>query len=129
MHKHNNRSQIDDMKKTALTFAVYLTITATVVTGCVSVHKVSIKDAPRKNVRFESAEAMQTFYDTLLAKHFPKDGKPSRVRVRVGETLYTSETRPSSDVAFNDGITVADTDGDGVVSEREARTYASTTSK
>lgn len=115
------------MDKYTIILAVGFAVASTAFTGCVSVHKVTIKDAPRKNVAFESSRAMQTFYDALLAKHLPKDGKPSRVR--VGETLYTWETRFSSNLAFNDGVAAADTDGDGVISEREATTYASVKTK
>jgi hypothetical protein len=111
------------MKKATITLAVCLAFASAALTGCVSVHKVTIKDAPRKTVRFESAETMRPFYEAILVKHFPKDGKPSRVR--VGNTLYTWETRPSADVVFNDAVTAADTDGDGVISALEAGKYTS----
>jgi hypothetical protein len=111
----------------SLSFALFVAIAATTITGCVSVHRVTIKDAPRNKVRFESAKATRIFYDALLAKHLPSSGKQSGVV--LGQTVYRPETRPSPNVAFNDGVVVADSDADGVVSEREARQYASTITK
>jgi len=122
LHAHSNKHQNQNMNRTPLTLAVVLTVATSLITGCVSVHKVAIKDAPRAAVSFESAEAMQTFYSAVLAKHFPTDGKPSRII--AGQTLYTWETRPSSNVVFNDAVAAADSDGNKVVSESEATTYA-----
>lgn len=96
-------------------------------TGCVSVHKVAIKDAPRRDMAFESPEAVRVFYDALLSRRYPKDDKPSRVT--AGQTLYTRETRPSANVAFNDGASQADVDANGMITVQEARVFASTDSK
>jgi hypothetical protein len=110
------------MKNHTSILVVGLAVISTAFVGCVSVHKVTIEDAPRHHVSFESAQAMQIFYDTLLAHHLPAGGKPSRVR--VGETVYTREMRPSSNVAFNTGVAIADTDTNGVISTAEATSYA-----
>ena len=111
------------MNKNALILTAFLGLAAMAASGCVSVHKVTIKDAPRRAVGFESAEAVRTFYDALLAKYLPLERKPSRII--AGQTLYTWETRLSSNAAFNQGVIVADTDGDGVISMREATAYES----
>ncbi len=111
------------MKKISIIHTVCLALASMAVAGCVSVHKVTIEDAPHKTVRFESAETMQTFYEALLVKHFPKDGKPSELL--VGNTLYTRETRPSANVVFNQAVLAADIDGDGIITAQEASRYTS----
>ncbi len=111
------------MNRNALILAALLGLFAMAATGCVSVHRVTITDAPRKSVSFESPDAMRTFYDALLARRFPKTRKPSQII--AGQTLYTREIRPSANVAFNTGVAAADTNADGVISLREAEAYAS----
>jgi formate-dependent phosphoribosylglycinamide formyltransferase (GAR transformylase) len=127
MNTNTKRQHQDNMNKSPLARAVSLAMATSLITGCVSVHKVAIKDAPRTTVSFESAEAMQTFYTAVLARHFPNDGKPSRVV--AGQTLYTWETRPSSNVVFNDAVAAADSDGDKVISESEATTFGMSKTK
>jgi hypothetical protein len=94
----------------------------TLLTGCVAVHKVHYKDAARRDVRFESLKASSTFYDALLAKKFPAQGKPSRII--LGQTLYTWETRPSANFVFNSAVTAADLNQDELISDFEADTFA-----
>jgi hypothetical protein len=98
--------------------------TSTFFTGCVAVHKVHYKDATRKEVHFESLNASSTFYDALLAKKFPSQGKQSRIL--LGQTLYTRETLHSANVIFNSAVAVADLDQDAIISDTEAHSYAAT---
>jgi hypothetical protein len=90
--------------------------------GCVAVHKVTTQDANRVHVEFESAEAMELFYQGLLVRRFPTDGKPSGIV--VGQTIYTRSTRPSANVVFNEAATVADLDRNGVITVDESITFA-----
>ena len=94
----------------------------TLFTGCLAVHKVHYKDTARTDVRFESVKASSTFYDALLAKKFPSQGKPGRII--LGQTLYTRETRPSANLVFNSAVTAADVNQDALISEFEADTFA-----
>ena len=91
-------------------------------TGCLAVHKVHYSDATRTDARFESLKASNTFYEALLARKFPSDGKPSRIL--FGQTLYSSETRPSANVVFNSAAAAADLNHDAFITEREANTFA-----
>jgi hypothetical protein len=97
---------------------------STLFTGCVAVHKVHYTDATRTDVRFESLKASSTFYDALLAKKFPSQGKHSRIL--LGQTLYTWETRHSANVIFNSAVTVADLNQDAIISDTEAHSFAAT---
>ena len=98
--------------------------TSTLLTGCVAVHKVHYKDATRTDVSFESLKASSTFYDALLAKKFPAQGKDSRIL--LGQTLYTRETRHSANVIFNSAVAVADLNQDTIISDAEAHSFAAT---
>ena len=110
------------MNSTPLLLAV--ATMSTFLTGCVAVHKVHYEDATRTNVRFESLNASSTFYDALLAKKFPSQGKDSRVL--LGQTLYTRETRHSANVVFNSAVAVADVNHDTIISDTEANFFAGT---
>ena len=108
------------MKTTLLILTAITTLTF--LTGCVAVHKVHYKDATRTDVRFESLKASSTFYDALLAKKFPAQGKDSRIL--LGQTLYTRETRHSANVVFNSAVAVADLNQDAIISDAEANLFA-----
>lgn len=110
------------MKKTRFLRTLLLTGATAMLTGCVSVHKVSHTDAPRTNVKFESLAAAGTFYDALLVSRFPGAGKHSKLL--VGQTLYTRETRPSANVMFNTAAATADLNADGTILESEAEAFA-----
>ena len=96
--------------------------TSTLLTGCVAVHKVHYEDATRTDVRFESLKASSTFYDALLAKTFPAQGKDSRIL--LGQTLYTWEMRHSANVIFNSAVALADLNHDAIISDTEAHSFA-----
>jgi hypothetical protein len=98
--------------------------TSTLLTGCVAVHKVHYEDATRTDVRFESLQASSTFYDALLAKKFPSQGKHSRIL--LGQTLYTREKRDSANVIFNLAVAAADLNQDTIISDTEAHSFAAT---
>jgi hypothetical protein len=98
--------------------------TSTLLTGCVAVHKVHYQDATRTDVRFESLKASNTFYDALLSKKFPSQGKHSRIL--LGQTLYTRETRHSANAIFNSAVAVADLNQDTVISDTESHSFAAT---
>jgi hypothetical protein len=90
----------------------------------VAVHKVHYQDATRTDVRFESLKASNTFYDALLSKKFPSQGKHSRIL--LGQTLYTRETRHSANAIFNSAVAVADLNQDTVISDTESHSFAAT---
>ena len=110
------------MKTTSLILTAVTMLTF--LTGCVAVHKVHYKDATRADVSFESLKASNTFYDALLAKKFPSQGKDSRIL--LGQTAYTSETRDSANVVFNSAVAVADLNQDNMISDIEAHSFAAT---
>ena len=95
--------------------------------GCIAVRKVRYDDAPRTSVQFDSAEASSTFYDAILARKFPSSGKGSRIL--VGQTLYSSETRPSANVLFNAAVTATDANRDGMISTAEAQAFGRSNSR
>lgn len=97
-------------------------VITTSATRCVSITKLPLADEPRRQVRFESNAAMETFHDGLLARRFPREGRYSSIS--FGITPYNPSTRSPSNVAFNQAVISADTNHNGTISEREANAYA-----
>ena len=90
--------------------------------SCTSVQVV--EKAPRIPVRFATAKAADTFYQALIAKISPGNDQSS-VTVGVFMTPPYRHTRvPSDDLQFNNAATLADRDGNGVISLSEAQAYA-----
>ncbi len=87
--------------------------------GCVS--HISIKDEPRKNVRFSSPKAAQTFYDAYLSADSPKRSLSLGIFVPLP---YRHQTVSTDNVRFNSVVQKVDSNHDGVISDKEARAFA-----
>ena len=102
------------------THIVIITLLACATSGCVT--HTTIKDEPRLNVRFGSAEAAQTFYDAYLSANSPR-GRGSVVLSLPSP--YWHRTVRTDNVYFNSAARAADGDQDGEISDSEAHFYAS----
>lgn len=96
------------------------TIIACLTSGCVSTYY-NVKDEPRQKVRFISTEAAQTFYDAMLSENSPRGNGILSFGVAVP---YRREILSTHNVRFNSAIQSADSNGDRMISEKEARAYA-----
>jgi hypothetical protein len=90
-------------------------------------------DAPRHDVRFQSELAATTFYNAVLAEHYPPPptlpcGKPAHVTftIWIGQSFVTWNHKKSSNIIFNDAAAQADTNHDGLITEAEATAFANT---
>jgi hypothetical protein len=110
--------------KTLLTTILTSLVTLTFFTSCVTVRTTYYKNAARVRVRFESLRATRTFYDALIVRRFPAYEGRGNVCLAI-DAPYSWKTTESADVIFNKAIAMADTNHDGVISEREAKAYAS----
>ena len=116
-----------------LCFGRGLAISATLggLSGCV--HTTYYDDAPRQDTRFESQQDATTFYNAVLAEHYPPpplkdDGQPAHetLSLWIGENFVTWNHAKSSNVIFNDAAARADTNHDGLITEAEATAFANT---
>jgi hypothetical protein len=113
------------MKK--FTTAVIAALLVCVVSGCVTY--VTTKNEPRDNVRFENAQAAQTFYDAYLAHSYNRNfyGKTNAVSrvVTIGiHPPYWQYKNMTDNVRFNRAVDLADANHDGLITLTEAQAYA-----
>ena len=94
-------------------------------TGCVT--RTTVKNEPRETIHFGSERAAQTFYEAYLANRYPSD-KKNVVAVWIG-LPYRHYTVSTDNVHFNQAVQSTDRNGDGVISEEEARDYAAKSPK
>ena len=82
---------------------------------------ITYKDEPRQGIRFSNAQAAQIFYETLFLPDRPK----RKGAVCVGLPLpYGHRTISTENTLFNAAVRTADSNGDKIISEKEARAFA-----
>ena len=97
------------------------------VTGCISTHKTVVNDEARVSVTFESDAAARLFYETLSRQPNCGQQQESRTQFSIPVVLDVERkvvTGPNQ--AFNQAVARTDTNHDGVITESEARIFAST---
>ena len=89
--------------------------------------KVIEPDAPRMSVQFQSETAMAAFQKAAENRYRTGGGERGSGAFAIPFVIAASETRVLSENAFyNTQVRKADVDGDGSISEAEARVYAGT---
>jgi hypothetical protein len=96
--------------------------------GCLinsSSKKVLEPDAPRMSVQFQSETAMAKFQKAVDHRYLAGGGEQGSGAFAVPFVIAASETRVLSENAFyNTQVRKADVNGDGSISDAEARVYA-----
>lgn len=82
-------------------------------------------DEPRAKVRFASTKAAQTFYDAYSSVGKPV-GNGSLTVSLTPPMPYWQRTKDTESKQFNAAIKIADANQDATITEKEARTYATT---
>lgn len=93
-------------------------------TGCLAIHtakRVSRRNEPRKAVHFASVRAWETFHFKFSQLEAPK--KNTSTFLVPFLALHTKEWTLSPNAFYNDEITRCDIDGDGTITDEEARAY------
>jgi hypothetical protein len=111
------------MKK--FTVATYTALLTCLLSGCVTY--ATTKNEPRKNVRFGSAQAAQTFYDAYLVREYQHYHSTKAVSHSISIGLhppYWQHKAITENIRFNRAVTMADTNHDGMISLAEAQAYA-----
>jgi hypothetical protein len=97
------------------------------VTGCLSTHKTVVRDETRVTVTFESDTAGRVFYEALSQKSQCNQQQESRTQFSIPVVLDVERTVVTGpNQAFNQAVARTDTNQDGVITESEARIFAST---
>ncbi len=108
------------MKTMSIRHLTITTLLCCLASSCVTYTK--YQDEPRRKVRFSSAPTAQTFYDAYASVDSPI-GHGS-VYAFLPLTPYWQRTKETENTKFNAAIQIADTNHDNLISEKEARPYA-----
>jgi hypothetical protein len=107
-----------------------LAICAVAAGGCLinsSSEKVLEPDAPRTTVQFESEKAMAAFQKEVQGRYRSGGGERGSGAFAIPFVIAVAEKRVLSENAFyNTQVRNADVNGDGTISDAEARVYAGT---
>ena len=116
------------MNKTISTLAALLTL-ATWNTGCISTTKTVYHDPERLKVEFENDTAGKLFFETLSKT--PRSGRSeSKTDISIPIVFeHKHQVIEGSNVAFNDAVRRCDTNGDGRITEMEAKIYSESATK
>jgi len=98
---------------------------ATLTAGCISHQETVYRDEPRLKVEFENDTAGRLFYETL--SKMPSSGRRSESETEVSLPIvfeHKQRVVGSENIAFNDAVRRCDTNGDGRITEQEARIFA-----
>jgi len=116
------------MNKTIPTLAMLLAL-ASLNTGCISTTKTVYHDPERFKVEFENDTAGKLFYETLSTQ--PKSNRSeSKTDISIPIVFeHKHQVIEGTNVAFNDAVRRCDTNGDGRITEMEAKIYSESATK
>jgi hypothetical protein len=99
-------------------------VSLTAFSACISHDETVYKDVERSKIEFETDAAARIFYETL--SHSSKHGKgESNTEVALPFVFHHKRREVTGEnVRFNDAILKCDTNGDGRITEQEARIFA-----
>ena len=116
------------MKKTIPALAGLLALAA-INSGCISTTKTVYNEPERLKVEFENDSAGKLFYEALS-----KTAQPNRSESKTDISIpivfeHKHQVIEGANVAFNDAVRRCDTNGDGKITELEARIYSESACK
>ena len=117
------------MNKTMTALAALLALAACN-TGCISTSQTVYHDPERLKVEFENDTAGKLFYETL-SKAPPRAGRSeSKTDISIPIVFeHKHQVIEGNNVGFNDAVRRCDTNGDGEITELEAKIYSESGSK
>ena len=116
--------------KTLPRWTVFLLALASVSTGCISTQKTVYREQERMKVEFENDAAGRLFYEAL-SKIQERTGR-SETKTEVSLPIvfeHKQRVVEGESVAFNNAVRRCDTNGDGKITELEARIFSETAAK
>ena len=117
------------LKFTRLTCGLALAL-ATLNTGCISTDETVYRDEDRIKVEFENDTAGRLFYETLSQTRSSGARRESKTEVSIPVVFsHKHRVADGENIAFNQGVRRCDTNGDGKITELEARIFSESVSK
>lgn len=102
-----------------------IAVSGLMLVGCISHEETVYRDVERKPVEFENDTAARVFYETV--SHAQGAGSRTEVKTEVSLPVvfdHKKKVVSGPNVAFNEAVTMCDTNKDGKITEAEARIFA-----
>lgn len=116
--------------KTRIAFHVVLLAVLGLSSGCISTSRTEYRDEPRLKVEFENDSAGRLFYETLSKNAHRYNRSESNTEVSLPIVFETKHRVVEGEsYAFNQAVRRCDTNGDGMITEQEAKIFAEQGSK
>ena len=92
--------------------------------GCISTEETVYRDQERVKVEFESDTAGRLFYEALSKLKGRYDKRESRTEVSI-PVVFDHKRRviDGENAALNEAVRLCDTNGDGIITDLEARIF------
>ena len=105
-------------------------VLVTLNTGCISTEKTEYRDTERIKVEFENDTAGRQFYEALSKLESRHHRSESKTELSI-PVVFDHKHRivEGDNVVFNDAVRRCDTNGDGRITELEARIFSEAASK
>jgi hypothetical protein len=92
--------------------------------GCISSEKTTYRDAERAKVEFENDTAGRLFYETL-SESSGRNRSESNTEISIPVIFdHKQHTVDGDNLLFNSAVRRCDTNGDGKITELEARIFS-----
>ncbi len=93
--------------------------------GCISSKETVYRETERVKIEFENDAAARIFYEAYSKQRPPQQRNEKTTSFEIPVILSVKRTETDSGNAlFNDAVRHTDTNGDGKITEQEARIYA-----
>ena len=98
--------------------------------GCISTEKTTYRDGERMRVSFENESAGRMFYEALSKTEGSAKRSESTTEISIPIVFeHKQRTIEGDNMLFNDAVRRCDSNGDGKITEQEARIYLDSVSK
>jgi hypothetical protein len=98
--------------------------------GCISNETTNYRDPDRVKISFENEAAGKLFYDTLAKLKSQSVRSESKTEICIPIVFdHKSRTVDGDNILFNSAVRDCDTNGDGVITELEARIFSENAGK
>jgi hypothetical protein len=98
--------------------------------GCISTERTTYRDAERVKVAFENEAAGRMFYEALSKKEGNAKRSESTTEISLPIVFeHKQHTVDGDNLVFNAAVRRCDSNGDGTITELEARIYLASVSK
>lgn len=113
-----------NMKTCCLRLAPLL-VAAASLTACISSKETVYRETERVKVEFESDTAARLFYEAFTKSPEARQRNEKTTTFNIPVLIHTQRTeKDSENTAFNSAVRRCDTNGDGKITEQEARIYS-----